>query len=508
MIALLAGIALAADPVVLTLEGDGLSTGFAVSSVGNIAVNDAGYWVAEVDSDNPDTASDAVIIDAGGVLHVEGDGLAAPAGAAIGGFDDLSLNRAGLVGWNLFLDGTPSSSDDSGLFVGGTLLAQESQLVTYPSAGAGTPWIGFFGAKLNDTGAYLAMTSVDDPLVASSVDRALVLFTPDGLGGIDQRAIAVEGDILPGQTEAVADLGTDPHDWDLNNAGQIAYQVDLTGDTAVDIAVYLDGALVAQEGDPSPLSGRNLESLSSRPIALDDHGRLLLRAGLDGDTSTDEVILLDGSVVAQEGGALDGIPAPFAITSFGSGPVELGNNGNWVVYADWDDSDTTIDTGLFVNGALLVQEGTMVAGMVVEDVRGVTDGFRLSPSGRWLIAELNFVGSIDGAVLFDLADQLRVERVTPSSAGVPNTIDIAHAVPGHQVAFVGALTTGSTSIPSCPGEAVDLSAPRVLGSAVADSMGNATLVVDAPPALAGRSAWLQLVDVTACAVSDLFPVAL
>src|SRR5690606_40348445 len=60
-----------------------------------------------------------------------------------------------------------------------------------------------------------------------------------------------------------------------------------SSDLDFDGALYLDNTLLAQEGSPSPVSGRNWRSLGSAVVALNDAGQWAMRAQLDGDTSSD-----------------------------------------------------------------------------------------------------------------------------------------------------------------------------------------------------------------------------
>src|SRR5690606_12669669 len=227
------------------------------------------------------------------------------------------------------------TSDDSGVYYDTTLVIQEGDVATAPAFSAGTPYIGFFETKFNDTDQILIMASVDDPEIASTVDRALVIVDYDpATGAALQRVVAMEGDILPGQTERVDDFETGPHDFDFNAAGQTLFIADLAGSTDFDGALYLDNTLLAQEGSPSPVSGRNWRSLGSAVVALNDAGQWAMRAQLDGDTSSGIVIVRGSDIIAQEGALVPGGGGdPF--TSFGTGPIGIDNSGAVYWYGSW-----------------------------------------------------------------------------------------------------------------------------------------------------------------------------
>ncbi|MCH7701579.1 MAG: hypothetical protein IID37_07810 [Planctomycetes bacterium] len=70
------------------------------------------------------------------------------------------------------------------------------------------------------------------------------------------------------------------------------------------------------------------------------------------------MLVKNGETFRQEGDTLDAIGGASVFTSFGSGPLEISDSGDVLWYGDWDDANTDIDTGLFLNEELLVQEGT------------------------------------------------------------------------------------------------------------------------------------------------------
>lgn len=490
------------EPV--ALEGDVIAGVGAITFIDNLAVNDSGDWRVEADTDHVDTDADSVLIGGGQALILrEGQSLALPAGASLDSFDAVTLNNVGRSGWNFFLDGTTGTSDDSGLYLDDNLILQEGFLSTSPSFSAGTPYIGFFETKINDGNQILVVASVDDPLISSTVDRALVILEVDASGTLlGETVLAKEGDLLAGQVEFVEDFGTGPHNFAFNNASNVLFFANLTGVTTTDGAIYLDTALLAQEASPSPVAGRNWETLSSAVMDLNDAGDYVFRGNLDGDTADDEVIVSNGAVVAREGESPADI-APFRLTGFGTGPLLIDADGDVLWYGDWDDPDTTRDTGLFLNDQLIVQEGvTAINGMTLATLAGVQDAFSFSDNGDWILFEGSLTGSIDGAfrVSFPL---LHLDPV-PGIAGQMNTLEVRNATPAAAVYFAGSSVPGATNV-NCGGGSItlDLGNPRELGFAAAGSEGDATLDVLVPPNLSGRTVYLQAVDSADCEVSNL-----
>ena len=413
-------LAFAAFPItVLTKEGDVVTGVGTITSITNLAIQDSGGWLVEVDT-NADASSDVVVLKSGGLYLRENQSLAAPPGAALSSVDAFNLNNSGHSGWNFFLRNLTTTTD-SGVFFDETLVIQESDISTAPELSANTPYIGFVEARLNDVNQIAVVASVDDPIIASTVDRALVILDLDGSGDlVSETAFAKEGQVLPGQIETVADFGTGPHENAFNNLGQMLYLADLTGDASADGALYLDLTKIAQEGGPSPVSGRNYETLLGRGLDLNNFSEMVYRANLNGDASSDEVILADGREVIREGGTLAAI-APFTVTAMGtvSGPVEIDDERNVLWFGDWNDPDTTKDTGLFLNDVLIVKKGAIVDGQAITTIASGQSAYSMSTNGRHVIVEVVLSGTLDAA--------LGIEVQAP-----PPVADGAH-IPGGQV---------------------------------------------------------------------------
>lgn len=82
-------------------------------------------------------------------------------------------------------------------------------------------------------------------------------------------------------------------------------------------------------------------------------------------------------------------------------------------------------------------------------------------------------------------------ETTPLTAGQPATIGARGATPGGQVFFARSGTgLGSFPVPAL-GVVLDLDAPAMAGSAMANANGVAVQTVVLPPSTAGRTVWLQ-----------------
>jgi hypothetical protein len=417
----LAAPAYAGTTFVLTpiaVEGDSAASIARITTIDNLAVNDGGTWLVEVDTDFADTNTDGLLLRNGALDLREGQALVLPAGSTLDSFDSITLNNAGHSGWNFFLANTGSTTTDSGIFFDANLVLQESFISTSPSFSPGTPYIGFFDAKINDSDQIMVVASIDDPAIATTVDRAMVRLqlTPGGVL-VSETVVAKEGDLLPGQTETVFDFGTGPHQSAFNDGGDILYFADLNGVTTADGTIYRNTTLLAQEGSPSPVAGRNYELLSSRGMDLSDGGDVVFKANLDGATTDDEVIIKNGAVFRREGDTLPVI-AGSLFTAFGvtSGPVQVDNAGNVLWFGDWDNPDLDKDTALFLNDEIVVAEGEQIGSMVVDEISNGDDAFQLSDDGHWIVFEATLVGGISVAFLVEVIDDTVPVRVSDFAA--------------------------------------------------------------------------------------------
>ncbi|MCB9897010.1 MAG: hypothetical protein H6825_03285 [Planctomycetes bacterium] len=392
--------------VPLVLEGDLVPGVGRVTTVAAVAVNDAGHWLVEVDTDHPDTTRDGVLLEDGVVLLREGDVLVAPAGATVAGFGPVARAFAsdGSVGLNLLLGGAVSLGDDSGLFVDGALVVQEGALVGAAGLSSGTTWKTFSAVHWNDAHEMLVVGTVDDPLLPSSNDRALVRLQLGPSGSITSAvSVVAEGDLLPGESEAVADLETDVHSLALDRDGHTLALVDLTGDPSKDHALFLDDTLLAQEGSPSPVAGRTWSSLANAHVDLASGARWTMSAKLSGDPASDLLLVKDGAAFVQEGDApafLGGFHVTDLGSSGASGPVFRGENGTLLWSARWDDPTPGRGKGLLLDDRLLVETGvSQVGGVLLTDVFAVTEGYVLSRDGRWVVFEGRLADGRSGAFL-------------------------------------------------------------------------------------------------------------
>lgn len=430
----------------LLLEGDAVTGVGAVTRIDNVAVNDNGDWQVEADTDNSDTDFDSVLVRNGVLVLQEGQSLPTPIGALLDSFDSIELNDAGDASFNHFLDGTTGSSDDSGIYFNDLLLIQESDSATSAGFSPGTNWIGFFETKLNDSNQMLVLGSVDDPAIASSVDRALVRLTLNPDGSIAATDLVVkEGDVLIGAAEAVQDTETNPHSFALGDDGLTLWVADLEGDTVADGAICIENQILFRENEPSLIPGRPWESFGLTKLDRHPIGGVVFTATVQGDNATDAVIVKDTAVFRQEGGPVPGVPGA-TLSSFGSGPVQIGAAGRVLWFGSWSTPMGTVE-GLFLGDDLVVQTGvTQIAGQVVVDISGIQDGYRMSDDGKRIVFEAELADGRQGAFLAEL--EPNVETLSSCTANLA-TMSAPNGGPALGQTFDLAFDTAASSSAFC-----------------------------------------------------------
>jgi hypothetical protein len=92
---------------------------------------------------------------------------------------------------------------------------------------------------------------------------------------------------------------------------------------------------------------------------------------------------------------------------------------------------------------------------------------------------------------------------SPGLPGQNNTLAVAGATPNARVYFVVGFAPGSVPVPAgCTDETIGISNPILIGFADADADGNASLTAFVPPAVSGRTIYMQAVEIENCKTSN------
>ncbi|MEM6675611.1 MAG: hypothetical protein AAF726_22360 [Planctomycetota bacterium] len=434
---------------IVVAEGDVVPGVGAVTRIDGVSIASDGTSYVEADTDNPNTAADFVLLRDGVLFLREDQPLPQPAGARLGSFDGASAGPGGTVVTNLVLDGTTGSGDNSGIYLGDALVLQEGAISNATAFTPGTDYVRFFDAKFGAPDEILVVASVDDSMIPGGVDSALVTLSIDGVGNlIGESVVALEGQVLPGQIQPIENFGARAEESDINASGQAIFSVDLAGNAAVDRALYLGTTLIAQEGSPSPIPGRNWGPLDGVEVDLNDAGDYVFKAEVDGDSADDDVIIRNGSVYRRAGESLPDI-TPFVLEDFGgSVGVWITAGGDVIWFGDWNDPDSSRDEGIFFNDRLILQEGvTFVDGEVIVDLSDLSEQVDVAPDGSRMLVEGEIEGTTgDLDVVIEIVLNLGFNYcdAKPNSTGVPARIALA----GSDLAGDNDLTLLASSLPN------------------------------------------------------------
>jgi hypothetical protein len=401
MVPLLATAATAQGVTTLVLQGDNIPGVGNVTSIDNIWINSAGQHLVQVTTDNANANADQAVLKDGALFLREGQALAQPAGATIKSFGAMCLNDNGDAVFALTLNGTGGTSNDSGVYWNSTLVLQEGTFSTSPLLSSQTPYIEFNQVRCNDNNQILIIGAVDDGTIASASDACIVLLDTNGSGVMTgETVLRLENDPAGTGSNPTTLFAGQAHYYDFNNAGQVMTQVYMaTGSGANDVAVYLDTTLLAEEAAPSPIAGRNWGNLSAPAMGVNNNGDWAMKGFLDGSNTDNQIILKNDVKVVQKGDVLTATGG-FRLVSLGLGPVEVADNGSVLWYGDWDDTNTSKDTGYFVDLDLKVQEGvTTVGSATIKSLSFVADGYHMSPSGGFIIFEAVLDNNLSGAFM-------------------------------------------------------------------------------------------------------------
>ena len=328
-------------------------------------------------------------------------------------------------------------------------------------------------------------------LVAGSPTLVRVRFAPDGSQTARERILAAGDDLGGGRIVAsFARVAVDERgEW-------LVRVVTTAGGSCL---VGPSGVLLAS-GDPSPLAGRNVADVI-RHVDGNEFGQLAAVVRLTGDPATDQLLLVDGAVLAQEGDLIPSLsplvpPVPLADI----GPVRRARSGS--VYWLASSVAGSFSQGSFLrDGVPFLQTGvSSVGGETVSSFYPSANSFEVSPDGRFWLGRV-FLGGDEAYLKIDFGTSEPRSGCTPAAGSLRHVDGLV--LPGSQLALeldapapLGALarlhvSTGGAEapfqcgLPSPIGELLVHPAGNV-GALVAGAyLGSALpLAVQLPPSLA------------------------
>ncbi len=342
-------------------------------------------------------AAENFVFFSAGAIWVSSDGLPA---VLTGAEFTMGIGNLGEFIYSPSTDGSDSVWTDVGLLAvenvqapgmpTGTVSTFHSRPTMIPSGQA--YWIAGHGDAAGGT---------------SSVGR--ILYTSSD-GAPSTTAIIIKtGDSIGGQ---VVDTSGIDFDYDLSdNGSHHIHPLDMVGSTGTDGFLYVDGSLVAREGDPNGSGIDNWDNFDF--VSINNSGAYLFTGDTDGDTATDEFIAYNGAIILREGDTVDGLTLDpgfaargaginnlgQAVFGFGSGSVEH-------LFFACDASDLQ-GTGRLVlsTGDDVDLDGNGTGDATVSDLpAGLVHNFALADDGRFFIqADLDFgAGEIAAIIGLDV----------------------------------------------------------------------------------------------------------
>jgi hypothetical protein len=324
--------------------------------------------------------------------------------------------------WAIVADTDLATTEDEILFADDQVLARE---------GTPTPWspaenYGLFDTALgvSDTGVVVFANNTDNP--TTTADEYIVSVA----SGVPATVVAQEGQsvgaALPGAT-----WGSTLDSPKISAANDIAFSSDLVlgVPTTEDDLVYFDGMVVAREGVTVPagqIGAEFWENFDIDDLWVDAAGTSwLVQGDLAGATTSDDIVVVDGDVVLQEGVILPGSGFAEPVDAEGIVGVHMAADGTWYVRGN---NDVTELDWIFSNTGVVTSRGEPIHAGATElwsdtefadcfflhvgdgngnfVIGGVSDGPTTSNgvlvlNDTWVIAREGQAFDLDGNGLFD-----------------------------------------------------------------------------------------------------------
>lgn len=402
-----------------------------VAAIERFAVDDGGATVAQVRMAPANPAADQVLLRGDEVLLVEGQPLPAAPAFTVVSWTSVRVGGDGRIAQVMNLAGPGGTSPAVVVDGAPVLLAGDS--AAFFGAPAGSTWTAFDFAVPRGAGRVTVRGTLLD--AGAARDAVVDLFI---LGGqlILQSGRLVEGQMVDARGVA-GGISATPADVSVAPSGGLVLTVDLLGQpSGVDglLAIRPPGQGwmgLAREGSPSPVPGRNWSGLYRRSVGINDAGDWAVQGSLSGDSATNQLLVLNGGVFAREGDTIDLGDGTAGLQGFGLGPLAILPDGRLIWLADWD-GPIGSDRGLFVDRELLIRAGQSevdgvdfgagpVDGVLVSGLEAVEDNWAASANGAWAVVR----GSVRSPAGDDVPALLRTLVLGPCAGDVDGDDEVA-----------------------------------------------------------------------------------
>ncbi len=408
-----------------------------------------------------------------------------------------------------------------------------------------------YGGGINELGTSVGSAFLPGNVFHATLWREGQSLDLGTLGGSDSEARAITDDDwvvgwsrLPGgergaflwrngQMENLGTLGGNSAEaYSINQLGQVVGASDITPGQG------LGRAFVWRDGEMMDLGGFEADR-SSAAYDINAQGHVVGRAGKDipPNWSWRAVLWADGEMTdlgsiypdswaeAQSINDFDQIvgfsradPTRFHATLWYNDRIyDLGTPGTAESLAyDINNAGQVVgigNTGLSVVVAFLWEQrrGMQRLGDLVpprlNGIGGLKYAWEINDAGQIAATAYPTGDPIGGiaCLLSPVTTTMTLESPMPGSAGTNNTITIANATPGARVTFLYSRHGGGTRIPGCDLQqnSLQLDNPTVIGTAIANQNGVATITRPVPLIARGQTILFQAVVQNECAISQL-----
>jgi hypothetical protein len=245
-----------------------------------------------------------------------------------------------------------------------------------PAPGAGGAFQTFDRPNISSTGV-VAFTADTD--AATTVDD--VIYAGDVL-------VALEGTPAPGTLGTFSVFEPFETQHQINTAGDVAYIATLRDvPTGMNRAVYVNGLLIAYEGDePAGAAGVLYEDFGFAGVT--DDGRVGYLAIVSGEAAEDQIVYLDGGILYRKGQivpAIDGLPAGSAWDNFDE--IVWNGAGDMMFEGNTTDSGLDYVVRRLNDGTeeVVAADGDVVMAADGEDFLELVLQLSIAEDGKWLV---------------------------------------------------------------------------------------------------------------------------
>lgn len=370
-------------------EGDVLPGIGTIRTLGSVSVSDQGDWMCWVFLEELPPDERAVLLLNGQVVATEGEPLPEVPAAFLSKVRNFELRSpSSWVEAVTYIENLPEGQV-GGMRVNGEFITLHGDPVASPQYPPGSSWFRFDRSSINGSETVGFLGLVAEPGLFVNGTFAIVgRLVPQADGSYVDEIIARRGDAL-----TKADQTTSTFEFAINSSGTHALAEDgtiawtariLDGDVE-STAICIEDQIVAQEGDPSPLPGRNYASFFNTKLDYRSDGpHLAFIARLDGPFQSSSVLIVNGRVKYQQD---ELAPTGFPIGDFSGSTVAIADNGN-VMWRASTVEPSGNETNLFVGDDLVVKtNGTEVGGQKFTNLASSSSShrFAMSSSGERVI---------------------------------------------------------------------------------------------------------------------------